>query len=123
MQKWLQETSGENGISSKLLFRGSEHNFSAAQFHKHCDGIENTLVIIKTEFDKVIGGSTPDKWHSQNKDVNDVTGKMFLFSLTLLEKYKYTKEKRSIYCGKDYGPVFGDGSDILLSILIFSCLF
>ena len=34
-------------ISSKLLFRGSEHNFSAAEFHKRCDRIENTLVIAK----------------------------------------------------------------------------
>ncbi len=51
-------------FSSKLLFRASEHNFSAAEFHKHCDGFENTLVIAKTQSDKVIGGFTPNKWYS-----------------------------------------------------------
>jgi len=49
------------------LFRASDHGFSAKEFHKHCDHIPHTLVLIKTNFGKIIGGYTPLKW---NKDLN-----------------------------------------------------
>lgn len=48
----------------KLLFRASEHNFRAAEFHKYCDGIANTLTIVKTQYGKIIGGYTPIPWKS-----------------------------------------------------------
>lgn len=71
IDKWLKEDSklllifsNKSNLESKLLFRASEHYFSASEFHKHCDGVQNTLLIAKTEFDKVIGGFTPNKWHA-----------------------------------------------------------
>jgi hypothetical protein len=49
---------------AKLLYRASEHEFSVKKFHELCDGIANTLTVIKTEFDNKIGGFTPLKWRS-----------------------------------------------------------
>jgi hypothetical protein len=37
-----------NSIKLNLLFRASEFNFLALEFHKKCDNIPNTLVLVKT---------------------------------------------------------------------------
>ena len=58
----------------KLLFRASEHNFDPKEFHSKCDGIPDTLTIIRTSFDKTIAGFTHYKWESPEsgyKSVND----------------------------------------------------
>ena len=44
------------------LFRASEHSFSADAFHNKCDNKEDTLVLIRTEFGKTIGGYTHYYW-------------------------------------------------------------
>ena len=41
-----------------LLFRASEHDFRASSFHAKCDNKPNTIVLIRTEFGKTIGGFT-----------------------------------------------------------------
>ena len=46
----------------RLLFRASEHGFKVAKFHEHCDNIENTLTLVRTEFGKTVGGFTKYKW-------------------------------------------------------------
>jgi hypothetical protein len=56
-----------SSISLKLLFRASDHGFSSESFHKFCDHIPHTLVLIKTNYNKIIGGYTPLKW---NKEVH-----------------------------------------------------
>lgn len=74
------------------------------------------MVIAQTEFDKVIGGFTPNKWYSPGRQefVNDRTEKTFMFSLTLNEKYKCKDPKKSITCNKSWGPIFGGGYDLRL---------
>ena len=47
-----------------LLFQASEHQYSAKEFHKMCDGIEDTLVLIRAEFGKTVAGFTHYKWDS-----------------------------------------------------------
>jgi hypothetical protein len=48
----------------KLLYRASENEFSAVKFHEKCDGITNTITIVLTEGEKVIGGFTSLPWKS-----------------------------------------------------------
>lgn len=100
----------------QLLFRALEYSFSASEFDKWCDGVNNTLVIVKTEFNKVIGGFTPNRWQSDQgwECINDQTGKAFLFSLALKEKYEFIDPETSIQYHKSYGPVFGAGADLCL---------
>jgi hypothetical protein len=86
----------------KLLFRASQHAFSASAFHAKCDHIEDTLVLVRTEYGKTIGGFTHYKW---NKDlsgtyVHDEGRKAFMFQLDLqhympacLKEYLIRNEK------------------------------
>jgi hypothetical protein len=54
----------KNITDATLLYRASEHEFSVKEFHRLCDGETNTLVLVKTEFNKIIGGFTPIPWRS-----------------------------------------------------------
>ena len=49
----------------KLLFRASEHSFSAEAFHEHCDKAEDTFVLVRTEFGKTIAGYSGYTWEAK----------------------------------------------------------
>jgi hypothetical protein len=67
-----------------LLFRASEKKFDIREFHKACDENEHTLVLIETEFGKVIGGYTPIAWRSTKKHwAPDKLQESFVFSLNM----------------------------------------
>ena len=75
-------------VGFKLIYRASEHNFSIEEFHKVCDNLSNTLVLVETEFGKVIGGFSALAWKSNKKQwVADKEKVSFLFSLSLNERY------------------------------------
>ena len=100
----------------KLLFRASDHEFKAAAFHQKCDNIANTLVVIRTQFEKTIAGFTPYPWNQTiSAWVNDSGRKSFLLQLDLLQKMVPNHDNYLIYCGTSYGPIFGDGHDIVIS--------
>ena len=70
------------------LFRASEHGFSAEAFHQKCDNQEDTLVLVRTEFGKTIGGYTHYPWTSHSGEhVRDSGHRAFLFSLDMREKF------------------------------------
>ena len=76
----------------KRLFRASEHDFSPVAFHHYCDNKEDTLVIIRTEYGKTIGGFTRYPWTYDSDDDNDgwtnnLEGRDFIFSLNMKEKF------------------------------------
>jgi hypothetical protein len=69
------------------LYRASENNFSVKQFHSLCDNQADTFVIVKTEFNKIIGGYTPIPWKSTANTLHsDIRKDSFLFSLSLKQK-------------------------------------
>eukprot|EP01084_Bolivina_argentea_P103956 186189_1 len=43
-------------IEYDLLFRASEHKYSASKFHEFCDGKSSLVTIIKNEFGHIFGG-------------------------------------------------------------------
>ena len=49
----------------RLLFRASEHKFSAKAFHRHCDRAEDTFVLVRTEFGKTIAGYSRYTWEAK----------------------------------------------------------
>ena len=59
-----------NPVDAKLLFRASEHSFKASQFHEKCNSVPDTLTLVKTQFDKVIGGYTHYEWKSTGGFLN-----------------------------------------------------
>jgi hypothetical protein len=75
--------------NTKLLYRASDHGFCVKKFHEKCDGIANTLTVILTESDRKIGGFTPLKWSSPQKQehIADKSRESFTFSLTNNDKF------------------------------------
>ncbi len=83
----------------ELLYRASEHEFSAAKFYECCDRVENVLVIIKTEFSKIIGGFNRLGWNSKlhNQWSPDPDKNCFLFSLNLKVKIDLVDTQKAIF--------------------------
>ena len=94
------------GVS--LLYRASQNNFSAFQFHKICDNIPETITLIETEYGKIIGGYTPLAWNSSKKHwAADKSMGSFIFSLDLKEKFTLNLAQFAIACNPEKGPIFG----------------
>ena len=67
LRNWLG-----NYINWKLIYRASEHDFSADSFHKTCNDCGPTLVIIKDDKGCIYGGYTTKSWKgiSMNSYIN-----------------------------------------------------
>ncbi|RIB27887.1 hypothetical protein C2G38_1662692 [Gigaspora rosea] len=107
----------------KLLLRGSRDGFESEVFHKLCDNIPGTVVVVKiNSTNEILGGYNPLIWKVGSGFV--VTIYSFIFSLkngnfneSILSRVKYGS--RAIYYGnikqgpwfsmKDFG--MGDGND------------
>ena len=57
LREWLG-----NDYKWKLLYRASEHEYTAESFHKYCDNKGPTLVIIKSSKGWIFGGYTTQLW-------------------------------------------------------------
>lgn len=56
----------ETTIECQLLYRGSQHNFSASKFHQLCDNLQDILVLIQTqETNQIFGGFVTCGWKTQ----------------------------------------------------------
>ena len=50
------------GKSLKLMFQATKHGFAAEEFHKKCDGMQPTVVLIKAANNRTFGGVTALTW-------------------------------------------------------------
>eukprot|EP00331_Platyophrya_macrostoma_P021377 CAMPEP_0176449050 /NCGR_PEP_ID=MMETSP0127-20121128/26208_1 /TAXON_ID=938130 /ORGANISM="Platyophrya macrostoma, Strain WH" /LENGTH=269 /DNA_ID=CAMNT_0017836237 /DNA_START=1 /DNA_END=810 /DNA_ORIENTATION=- len=94
----------------ELLYRGSEHGYYPADFHKRCDNKGPTLVLFEATTGERFGGYAPESWVSETK--YHVTDRSFLFSLDLKEKVHCIAPMHGQYSGKSYGPSFGFSCDL-----------
>ncbi len=46
----------------KLIYRASEHEYTAKSFHNYCDNKEPTLIVIKSSGGWIFGGYTTQSW-------------------------------------------------------------
>ncbi len=63
--------------SWQLKYKASIDGFKASDFHTKCDGIANTLTVIKSENGNVFGGYTEKEWHSKGEYVTDPSALIF----------------------------------------------
>jgi len=93
-----------------LLYRGTRDGFDGEIFHTKCDGVENTLTIIKSEHDNIFGGFTEKAWESSNEE-RYADPKSFIFSLVNKENKPFiamdTNDACAIECDPSCGPIFG----------------
>jgi len=106
-----------------LKYRGTRDGFKASDFHAKCDGIANTLTVIKSQNGNVFGGFTEKAWNSRKGSVTDPSA--FIFSLVNKNENPFKAKcsnsgKYAIYCSPNKGPVFGGDDDKLRDIVILS---
>ena len=104
-----------NAVSAELLFTASEHQFKGAEFHKKCDGVENTLTVVRTEFGKTIFAFAAQKWTNAGGMTNDPSGRSCIILLDQKKKYSLVNVANSIQCHPSYGPTFGNSYDLHLA--------
>ena len=95
----------------KIIFKGTEHGDLSSTFHKKCDKIQNTLVLIHTSCNKRFGGFTTQTW--DGKDINKKDDNCFIFSIDKMKIYDIIIGHDAINCNPDYGPVFIDQIKLL----------
>jgi hypothetical protein len=88
----------------KLLYRGSRDGFEASTFHKKCDYIKGTLVLIENNKGIRFGGFTMGTW--EGNYIAKIDENAFCFSISLKKIYKVIKGKEAIRSDPKYGPVF-----------------
>ena len=94
----------------KKLYQATIDGEDASYFHKICDNIPNTLILIKSEGNRRFGGFTSEFWESSIKTKYDKNA--FLFSFDKNKIYKCKKDNYSICCSSVNGPCFGFGNTI-----------
>jgi len=95
----------------KLLYRGSRDGFESQIFHSKCDNQGPTIVVLRTNYQKVIGGVSFLDWKSPPRTglfCKDPSGKCFVFSLSLKKKYPLKEGELAICNNVNYGPIFGN---------------
>ena len=50
----------------KLLYRSSEHDYTAKSFHEYCDDKGPTLIVVKSNEGWIFGGYTTQSWKGVN---------------------------------------------------------
>ena len=100
--------------SMKLLYRGTRDGMTSKDFHKKCDNKGETISLFLNDKGNIFGGYSSIPWESNGG--GKISEDCFLFTLINIFNTEPTKfpyiQKRSVYHSLDYGPDFGDGSDI-----------
>lgn len=105
----LEKNKSKKSIWTKI-FTASEDGDLAENFHTKCDGVENTVILVKTKRYKRFGGFTKIKWdHNNGSYSND--SKAFLFSLTTMDIFDRNENGNEVKGDKNSGPWFGSGPD------------
>ncbi|KAL7490723.1 hypothetical protein ACHAWT_000883 [Skeletonema menzelii] len=118
IHQWLGEGDADGRL--ELIYRSSRDGLSNEAFHKKCDNVGATLVLIKTTSGGVLGGYTNKSWESNGcyKKAN----KSFLFALSGFGEGSPCKmrlenkdDSRAVYHNRKFGPTFGEGKDICVN--------
>lgn len=102
----------------RLIYRASEHGFSAKSFHSKCDNSSKTLTIVKTNHGYIFGGYSDASWDQTGVYRTDKNA--FIYSLVNRDKkplkIKICKdlENYAICSTANSGPIFGGGQDFFI---------
>ena len=107
------------GCEWRLLFRATRDGFTTKEFHDICDGKENTVCFVRTEFDHVCGGFVEKAWSSALGGYTEWAQncpQAFMFVLRpTVHVFEQTK-KRKCSVGHYHGDAWGFGyNDLVLN--------
>ena len=106
-----------------LKYRGTRNGFKASDFNAKCDGIANSLTVIKSESGNIFGGFAKKEWHLRGGVLTDPSS--FIFSLVNKDENPFKANcsnggQYAICCSADLGPVFGGDDKYLQDVVIKS---
>ena len=107
---WIKEKTKKKELNFKLIFKMTKDGSEGKNFHKYCDKKGPTLILIKTNKNRIFGGFTPLDWENNAKPKYDQSNQTFIFSLNLNKKFDMINVDKKAIQGfsTDYGPNFGD---------------
>ena len=93
-----------------LLFRATRDGFTSQAFHLKCDGKGNTITIIQSNLNYVLGGFASSSWNSSDGYINDQNA--FLFSLrrngdSYTDKFIVKNVGNALFGSSSHGPTLG----------------
>jgi hypothetical protein len=97
--------------SFKLEYRGSRDGWLAADFHRMSDYKGPTLTLMKTSFNKILGGFSQAQWDRSDQKKSDPA---FIFSYDLKKLYKPNSNHYTTYHDSSYGCYFGAKADLII---------
>ena len=106
LDKWFNKE-----LNYKLLYRASEEQYLAKNFHSKVDEFKNTIIFIKDVNNFIFGGFTRKTWDGTRIFKSDQNA--IVFNLDKGEYYKINDANHAIFCDPDYLAIFGEG-DIYL---------
>ncbi|XP_064466201.1 uncharacterized protein LOC135377597 [Ornithodoros turicata] len=105
----------------RLLYRASNHGYSAESFHHHCDGHSPTFVFVLGAQGQLCGGFSDVPWGKTGGRGRYIASeKAFLFTLinnadVPPTKFDIVKKMFAISHHPEYGPIFGAGADLSIA--------
>ena len=113
--KMINPEADLNTYKFELIFKASKDGKFPNAFHNNCDNKGPTVIFIKINNGKRIGGYTSVSWTSNDEFKADENA--FLFSLDKKEKCELNpnQKKYAVAHYQKYGPTFGSGYGLYIS--------
>lgn len=93
----IKKNLSKNVKNYNLIFKASKDGYKGEDFHKKCDKIKNTLIIILTKNGRRFGGFTDLTWDNEHKYSRKKGGNSFIFSFDYKEIYFKKNDIYDIY--------------------------
>lgn len=113
----LSEKLKSQNLTFKLLYKATRDGDSEDEFHSKCDNINNTLVIIKTKENNIIGGFTTTLWNC----INGYNYDDYAFLFSTCNNKIYNIKSNRVYatgCYKGSCLLFGIANDYLKELYL-----
>lgn len=100
----------KNKFSFNKIFKATEDGFISSSFYAKAESKSPTLIIMKNNFGKIIGGFTSIAWKTPLNSIDfleDPNKSGFLFSINIGKKYDLKENAIAVCHSIGCGPVFG----------------
>jgi len=100
----------KNKFFFQKIFKATENSFNSASFYIKAEAKSPTLIILRNNFGKIIGGFTSIAWKTPVNSIDfleDPSKSGFLFSVSLGKKYELKENAIAVCHSFGCGPIFG----------------
>jgi hypothetical protein len=102
------------------IYQASTNGFGAANFHSYVDGVNGTLLVIKSTGGNIFGGFTMINWGAAYSNNGFYYADPSAYIFSLVNKMNYPSLAHnirkpidySVVVSPTYGPTFGGGHDL-----------